>query len=260
MDDNLEESFVKSNLSDGVMTIEFFHPKSNSMPGTLLTVLAQHIRRAKNPETKVIVLKSAGAGAFCAGASFDELQAVSNEEEAFNFFMGFANVINEMRKSDKLIIARIHGKAVGGGVGIASAADYTIASEKAQVKLSELAIGIGPFTISPAVQRKIGTSAFTQLSVNATQWHSSDWAREKGLFAEVYPDTERLDAAVDRLSSTLSGNSNDAMTEMKKVFWAGCENWDQILTERARISARLVLTEHARNSIQKIREKLEKQK
>lgn len=256
MESNSERGYVKSNLSDGVLTIEFFHPKSNSMPGSLLTVLVQHLNRANRPEVRVIVLKSAGQGAFCAGASFDELLAVSNEEEAYHFFMGFANAINEMRKSEKLIIARVHGKAVGGGVGIVAAADYAIATEKADVKLSELAIGIGPFTISPAVERKMGMSAFSQLSINTTEWQNSRWALSKGLYADVYPDMESTDNAVNRLASTLSGYSNDAMREMKRVFWSGTENWESILSERASISARLVLTEQARSAIADIREKL----
>ncbi len=254
----IEEGYVKSSLSNGIYTVEFFHPKSNSMPGSLLSLLVQHLHRANTSDTKVIVLRSGGNGAFCAGASFDELLAVSNEEDAFRFFMGFANVMNEMRKSEKLIIARIHGKAVGGGVGIASAADYAIASDKAEIKLSELAIGIGPFTISPAVQRKLGISAFSQLSIDAGTWRNPQWAKEKGLFAEVYDTMERLDEAISRLAMTLSQYSSEAMAAMKKVFWSECESWDHLFEERAKISAHLLLSEHTRAAIGKIKEGMKK--
>lgn len=253
MADNLEEGYVKSSLSNGIYTIEFFHPKGNSLPGSLLSLLVQHLHRADGPGTKVIVLRSGGDGAFCGGASFDELISISNEEEAFHFFMGFANVINEMRKSDKLIIVRVHGKVVGGGVGIAAAGDYTIACEPAQVKLSELSLGIGPFTISPAVQRKIGISAFSQLAIDAGMWRSSQWAKIKALFSEVHPSVESMDESIERLSNVLSHYSSDAMTEMKRVFWAGYESWDDLLPQRARISARLLLNEHTKATLQKIK-------
>lgn len=256
--DNSDEGYVKSGLSNGIYTIEFFHPKGNSLPGSLLSLLVQHLHRANTPDTRVIVLRSSGSGAFCGGASFDELLSVSNEDEAFRFFMGFANVINEMRKSDKLIIVRVHGKTVGGGVGIAAAGDYVIAYEAADVKLSELSIGIGPFTISPAVQRKIGISAFSQLAIDAGMWRNSQWAKSKGLYAEVHPTIESMDESIERLSTTLSHYSSEAMTEMKRVFWTGSEDWDQILEQRAKISGHLILNEHTKNTIEKIREGLRK--
>lgn len=253
MIDHSSEGYVKSYSSNGIGTIEFFHPKGNSMPSSLLSVLVQHLHRAGTPDIKVIVLKSAGSGAFCGGASFDELSAVSNEEEGFKFFMGFANVINEIRKMEKLVIARVHGKCVGGGVGIAAVADYAIACEPAEVKLSELAIGIGPFVIGPAVQRKIGVSAYSQLSIDAELWRSSQWAKTKGLFAEVHPSVDSMDESIERLTNALSHYSPEAMAEMKRVFWSGTESWDKLLEERARISGRLILSPFARQAIDKFK-------
>lgn len=255
MAENAQEGYVKSHNASGVLTIEFYHPKSNSMPGSLLSVLVQHLHRANTPDIRVIVLKSAGNGAFCAGASFDELLAVSNEEEGFSFFMGFANVINEIRKSEKLVIARVQGKCVGGGVGIVAAADYAIGCELAEVKLSELAIGIGPFVIGPAVERKIGVSAFSQLAIDASMWRSGQWAKTKGLFAEMHPSVAGMDESVGRLASHLAHYSPRAMSEMKRIFWQGCESWDVLLAERARISGRLILSEEARTAIEAIRSK-----
>lgn len=206
-------------------------------------------------DTKVIVLRSAGDKAFCAGASFDELIAIRNEEEGLQFFSGFAQVINAIRVAPKFVIARVQGKCVGGGVGIAAAADYAIATEAAEVKLSELAVGIGPFVVGPAVERKIGNSAFSQLAIDATMWRSADWARRKGLFAEVHAQGDQLDEAVDRLARTLAHSSPEAMAEMKKIFWKGTENWDRLLMERAAISGRLVLSEFTRNAIEKFKKK-----
>lgn len=253
MTDNNDEGYVKSHHTHGITTIEFFHPKSNSMPSDLLAVLVQHLHRANVPSTKVIVIKSAGSGAFCAGASFDELINISNEAEGFHFFMGFANVINEMRKSEKLIIARIHGKCVGGGVGIAAAADYTIACELADVRLSELSIGIGPFVIGPAVQRKMGISAFSQLAIDAGMWRTAQWAKTKGLFAEVHPSVESMDESVERISNSLAKYSHEAMSEIKRVLWSSYTDWDELLMERARISGRLIMGPEAREAIAKAR-------
>ncbi len=250
------EPFVKSEIKNGVGYITFFHPQSNSMPGTQLSNLAVEIEKlGKDNSAKVIVLKSEGDKAFCAGASFDELIAIKDLETGKKFFSGFAHVINAMRKAPKFIIARVHGKAVGGGVGIASAADYTIAVEGASVKLSELAIGIGPFVVGPAVERKLGTSSFCQLAINATEWHSAQWAKEKGLYAEVFKSIEEMDTAISSLTEKLSRSNSEAMAQLKKVMWEGTENWDKLLLERAAISGQLVLSEFTINAINKFKKK-----
>lgn len=250
----MQESYVNTEEHRGVKTIEFFHPQSNSLPGKLLHELAAAITHAgEDPDTIVIVLRSAGEKAFCAGASFDELMAITNEDEGLRFFSGFAHVINAMRTCPKLMIGRIHGKCVGGGVGLAAAVDFAIATEAAEVKLSELAVGIGPFVVGPAVERKIGTSAFSQLAIDAGMWRSAEWARTKGLFAEVHKNTEAMDESVRRLADTLAHSSPRAMAEMKKVFWNGTEHWDQLLIDRAKISGRLVLSDFTKNAIAKFK-------
>ncbi|HEV7782213.1 MAG TPA: enoyl-CoA hydratase/isomerase family protein [Chitinophagaceae bacterium] len=247
----IKEGYVKTEFHKGITTIEFFHPQSNSLPGKILEELAQAIHGAGNDaDTKVVILRSAGEKAFCAGASFSELAAVKTNEQGLAFFSGFAHVINAMRTCPKFIIGRIHGKCVGGGVGIAAAVDYAIAVDAAEIKLSELAIGIGPFVVGPAVERKIGVSAFSQLAIDATMWRNGDWARRKGLFAELHPTIQDVDESIERLSSVLVHSSPRAMEEMKKVFWKGTEHWDRLLIERAAISGTLVLSEFSRQAIE----------
>ena len=248
--------YVKSETHKGITSIEFFHPQGNSLPGKILHELAVSIKHAgEDPDTSVIILRSAGEKAFCAGASFDELAAIRSEKEGSAFFSGFAEVINAMRLCPKFIIGRIHGKCVGGGVGLAASVDYAIASEAAEVRLSELAVGIGPFVVGPAVERKIGTSAFSQLSIDASHWRNADWARRKGLFAELHTSTEEMDESIQKLAINLSQSNPDAMSEMKKVFWKGTEHWDHLLVERAKISGRLVLSDFTRNALEKFNAK-----
>ncbi len=248
--------YVNSETHNGITTIEFFHPQSNSLPRRILEELANEIHTAgTDKETRVIVIRSGGEKAFCAGASFNELSAIDSEKKGFDFFSGFANVINAMRKCPRLIIGRIHGKCVGGGVGIAASVDYAIAVENVEVKLSELAIGIGPFVVGPVVERKIGTSAFSQLSIDATMWRNSDWARRKGLFAEVHPAIENMDESVSRLANQLAHSSPEAMLELKKIFWKGTEDWDELLFKRAEISGRLVLSNFSKEAIEKFKTK-----
>jgi methylglutaconyl-CoA hydratase len=250
------DAFVKTHNEHGITTIEFFHPQSNSLPGKILEELAREIHSAGLSEhTKVIVLKSAGDGAFCAGASFDELSSINNETEGLKFFSAFAHVINAMRKCKKIIIGRIHGKCVGGGVGLAAAVDYAIAVDKADIKLSELAVGIGPFVVGPAIERKIGVSAFSQLAIDAHLWRNAEWAKHKGLFAEVHSSIENMDESIYRLANSLSHSNPSAMEEMKKIFWKGTEHWDELLKERAAISGRLVLSEFTKNAIAKFKTK-----
>lgn len=242
---------VELRIENGIGTIEFMHPASNSLPGSLLKKLADTIEGAGNDEDiRVIVLKSSGDRAFCAGASFDELISIRDLEEGKKFFMGFANVINAMRKAPKFIIGRVQGKAVGGGVGLASAVDYCLATKYASVKLSELAIGIGPFVVGPAVERKVGKSGMSQLTIAATEWKSAEWARDRGLYAEIHQDAGALDEAVDTLAGKLATSNPQAMSELKKVFWSGTEVWDELLAERAALSGELVLSEFTRNAIE----------
>jgi methylglutaconyl-CoA hydratase len=204
---------------------------------------------AADERTKVLVLQSQGSKAFCAGASFDELISIQDLETGLAFFSGFAKVINACRKAPKLIIGRVQGRAVGGGVGLAAATDYCFATTRAEVKLSELAVGIGPFVVGPAVERKIGLSAMSELAINATEWRSAQWAKEKGLYTEIFEDEASLDLAIESLSSKLAGSNPEAMQELKNIFWQGTENWDQLLVERAAISGRLVLSEFTRKAI-----------
>lgn len=250
----LMEGHITSTLENGIATITFFHPQSNSMPGALLRKLAEEISKAgSDSAAKVIVLQSEGEKAFCAGASFDELISIKDLETGKVFFSGFAQVINAIRKAPKFVIARVQGKAVGGGVGIACAADYTLALDSASVKLSELAVGIGPFVVGPAVERKLGSAAFSALSINATEWQTAQWALEKGMYAQLLSSVQELDQEIKRLSQTLAASNPEAMAELKKVFWKGTENWDTLLIERAEISGRLVISEFTVKAITKFK-------
>lgn len=247
---------VNIEINNGIGTITFFHPQSNSLPGEILNLLAETITKAgENDDIKVIVLKSEGDRAFCAGASFDELISIEDFETGKIFFSGFAKVINAARKCPKLIIGRVQGKAVGGGVGVASAVDYCMATRFASVKLSELAIGIGPFVVGPAVERKIGVSAMSQLAIDATEWQTAQWAKEKGLFTEIFESAEEMDEAIQTLAEKLAGSNPEAMLLLKQIFWQGTEHWDELLDERAGMSGKLVLSDFTRNAINKFKNK-----
>lgn len=253
---NNTAAYTQTNIREHIGTITFFHPQSNALPAYQLKNIAAAIDAlAQDPEVRVLVLRSGGDRAFCAGASFDELVAVSNEEEGFAFFSGFAAVLNAMRRAPQFILARIQGKAVGGGVGIAAAADYAVATEFAAVKLSELAVGIGPFVVGPAVIRKIGLAAFTQLAINATVFQSAAWAKEKGLYAELYPQTDAMDAALNTLAHTLAASNPAAMRHLKQIAWKDTEHWEALLTQRAAISGELVLSEYTKKAIAQFRTK-----
>ncbi len=230
----------------------FFHPAQNSLPGDLLAKLADTITKAgNNEEVKVIILKSGGDRTFCAGASFNELISITDAGTGKVFFSGFANVINAMRKCPKFIIGRIQGKTVGGGVGIASATDYCMATKFAAIKLSELNVGIGPFVVGPAVERKLGTSGFSQIAIDANTFYEAEWARQKGLYNQVYDTLEELDEAVQKFTENLCNYNPEAMKEMKKVFWKGTEDWDKLLAERAVISGRLVLSDFTKETLKR---------
>lgn len=249
-------NYVNLETTNGIGTIEFFTEQSNSLPGDILKKLAETVTEAGNdPGIKVIILKSGGDRTFCAGASFDELLAIEDSKQGKEFFMGFANVINAMRKTPKFIIGRIQGKAVGGGIGLASATDYCFASKHAAIKLSELSLGIGPFVVGPAIERKVGLSAMSQMGINADEFYDPKWAHQKGLFAKLYDDVGSLDKAVNDLAQKLSGYNPEAMAALKKVFWQGTDHWDDLLADRAQASGTLVTSDFTKEFIQKFKSK-----
>lgn len=257
MTDATEQGFVDYSIDEkGIATVTFGHPMSNSLPGKILQKLADTIEKMGLDSTvKVIVLKSMGEKAFCAGASFDELISIKDLEIGQKFFSGFAKVINACRKCPKLIIGRVQGKAVGGGVGVASAIDYCLATKNADVKLSELAVGIGPFVVGPAVERKIGLAAMSELAINATEWRSADWAKRKGLFVEIFDDSHEMDKEIERLANQLANSNPEAMAMLKSIFWQGTEHWDTLLAERAGMSGKLVLSDFTVNAINSFKKK-----
>ena len=250
----MSDPYVKEDIQNGISTITFFHPAHNSLPGDILAKLAGTITVAgENDEVKVIILKSGGDRTFCAGASFKELININDAETGRVFFSGFANVINAMRKCPKFIIGRVQGKTVGGGVGVASATDYCMASKFASIKLSELNVGIGPFVVGPAVERKLGLTGMSQIAIDANTFYDAEWARQKGLYAQVYESTEALDEGVQAFAENLCTYNPEAMSEMKKIFWQGTEDWDTLLAERAVVSGRLVLSEFTKETLKRFK-------
>ncbi len=250
----MENGSLYTHIQNKIAVIEFFHPAGNSLPGELLARLAVAFDELSvNKDVNVIILKSEKETTFCAGASFDELSVISTVDDGKQFFLGFANVINAMRKCSKLIIGRVQGKSVGGGVGLAAACDYCFATEQASIKLSEFTIGIGPFVIAPVVTRKMGVAALSELTLDATNWQNAYWAKEKGLFAKVFESINEMDKEVDNLSLKLSKYNPEALKEMKKVLWEGTEHWDILLEERAKISGKLVLSESTKSALLKFK-------
>jgi methylglutaconyl-CoA hydratase len=244
---------VTLTIAEGVGTIRFSHPKSNSLPGVLLRRLADAITwMGRDPAARVIVLRSEGSRAFCAGASFDELVDIADEQEGTRFFSGFAQVILAMIRAPKLVIVRVQGRTTGGGVGIAAAADYAFAVEGASAKLSELAVGIGPFVVGPVIERRIGCGPYAAMAVDA-DWRDAAWCERHGLYARVFPDVADMDAELNALAGKLASSNPDAMAGMKRVFWEGTQHWEELLAARARMSGSLVLSEFTRAAIAKFK-------
>jgi len=245
-----DAGFVTADVADGVATVRFGHPKGNSLPSDVLRRLAATISElGADPNARVVILRSEGTGAFCAGASFAELQAIGDAAAGKEFFMGFARLILAMRRCPKLVLARVHGRTVGGGVGLVAASDYAFALRDASVRLSELAVGIGPFVVGPVIERKIGLGAFQTLAVDAATWRDAAWAERHGLYAQVLDSTNELDAVLDRLAHTLARSNPEAMAQLKSVFWQGTEHWDTLLDDRATMSGTLVLSDFTRRAI-----------
>lgn len=240
---------VQVSLDQGIASVEFHHPKKNSLPAELLRRLAEEVKRlADEPEARVLVLRSRGDGPFCAGASFDELTSIRTANQGKEFFMGFARLILAMKECPKFVLARIQGKAVGGGVGLAAAADYALAHQGAAVKLSELALGIGPFVVGPCVARKLGHGGFAAMAIDAG-WRDAGWAKARGLYCEVFESAADLDSAIEALARKLAGSSPEAMAQLKKALWHGTEQWDSLLEERAEMSGELVLSDFTARAI-----------
>ena len=249
-----ENGSLYTHIENKIATVEFGHPASNSFPSVLLDRLEEEIKKlSDNDEVNVILLKSEGEKAFCAGASFNELIEIEDFETGRHFFSGFANVINAMRSCKKLIVGRVQGKTVGGGVGLVAACDYAMATEAAAIKLSELSIGIGPFVIAPAVERKIGVDGLAELSLAAHEWKNAYWAKEKGLYAKVFDNIKELDQEVELFTEKLASYNPDALTQMKKTLWKNTDHWAHLLYENASVSGELVLSDFTKKALAKFR-------
>jgi len=247
------EGTVSTQVADGIGLIEFHHPKGNSLPGALLRALAAAVKAmGEDPAVRVIGLRSAGVGPFCAGASFDELVAISDATQGQEFFSGFSRVILAMIRAPKLVVTRVQGRAAGGAVGLIAASDYALASTKGWTKLSELAVGIGPFVVGPVIERKIGLAAYSQMAVDA-DWRDAAWSETAGLYARVLESEVLLEEAFTAQLRTLAASNPEAMALMKQVFWQGTERWESLLAERAAMSGRLVLSEFTRGAIAKFK-------
>lgn len=250
----MSDGYVKTGIEGGIATVTFHHPKSNSLPGHILRGMAEAITAAgKDPATRVIILRSDGDKAFCAGASFDELVAIEDETRGLDFFSGFAHVINAIRTVPVFVIGRIHSHCAGGGVGLACAVDIAYAHNGASARLSELAVGIGPFVVGPAVERKVGTGHFGLLSATPATRRSAQWCEQHGIYAEVLDTIEALDARIETHAKELAAYSPEAMADIKRVLWKGTEDWDDLLIERAKVSGRLVLSDFTREAIAKFK-------
>lgn len=252
---NATEAYIRrDDLNKGVTVLEFFHPKANSLPARMLEQLTDEIRKCSDDKrVQVVILQSGGEASFCAGASFQELTSLEDAESGKAFFMGFARLVNACRKCSKLIIGRVQGKAIGGGVGLAAAVDYCLASNEASVRLSELGIGIGPFVIEPVVTRRIGHAAFTTLCLDYERSKSAQWAHEKGLYNEIFYDPKALDFRVMELAHSLIATSQEARQALKSVFWSGCEDWDELLEERAALSGSLILSDFSKKALNRFK-------
>jgi enoyl-CoA hydratase/carnithine racemase len=245
----LDAGTVRYQVLDGVATIRFGHPKSNSLPGGLLAQLATAVARAgTDPDARVVVLRSEGTGPFCAGASFDEFRAVKTSEEGTKFFSGFAQVILAMIRCPRFVVTRVQGKTAGGGIGLVAASDYALAVPEAALKLSELAVGIGPFVVGPVIEKKIGLASYSALTVDA-DWRSAEWAQGVGLYSELLDTAPALDYRVEEFARKLAGYNPDAVKKLKEIFWAGTEAWPELLAARAEISGTLVLSDFTKRAI-----------
>jgi methylglutaconyl-CoA hydratase len=247
------EIYVKNTRKNNCGILEFRNPAGNSLQSNSLSEIRNNLLELEaDSQVKVIILQSVGSNAFCGGASLKEMKRLRDLEQATQFFMGFADVINTLRKLSKFVIARVHGKVVGGGVGVVAACDYAIATKNAYSKLSELSIGIGPYVIEPVVSRKIGLTAFSQLSFDAENWKSSDWSLNKGLFSEVVENQNELNNKLDEITNRISSYSPNAVKNLKQLYWKNTDLWDDLLPKNARITARLVLEEAAQKILKNL--------
>ena len=251
----MNQGYVDLKIENKIATLTFHHPKGNSLSSTLIKEMIENFNQlSDNENVNVIILKSKGEQAFCAGASFDELIEIDNFENGKKFFMNFANLINAIRNCKKLVIGRIHQKAVSREVGLVSVCDYTLATKNASLKLSELALGLGPFVVGPPIERKIGKEAFVEMSLDC-EWRSADWAKQQGFYHNVFETEAELDLNINKFADSLSERSQEALTSLKKVFWEGTDNWDELLEQRAENSGRLVVSEFTKIFIKDFKSK-----
>jgi methylglutaconyl-CoA hydratase len=245
--------FINYNIKDSVLHLEFGHPLGNSLPSNLLSGLKNSITTASTDDSiKVILLKSSG-NSFCGGASFNELVKIDNLEDATEFFMGFANLMLAIKECPKPVVAKVHGKSVGGGLGIIAASDWAIGTEKSSIRLSEISIGIGPFTIGPVLVRKIGVGNFQRLSLSA-DWIDSNWGLNSGLFQEIC-NSDALETVTESRIEHFKKLDPISFAENKKLMWSFSDITEDSLRVKASNVSKLLLNQNTQSILKSLTSK-----
>jgi methylglutaconyl-CoA hydratase len=190
--------------SDGVATLTLNRPEvHNAFDDQLIAQLTQRLRELDaDPHVRVVILAAAGKS-FSAGADLNWMKRMAGYSEAENLRDGIAlaELMHTLSTLRKPTIARVHGPAYGGGVGLVACCDIAIGTPAVAFSLTEVRLGLIPAVISPYVIAAIGERRARRYFLTAERFDAQE-ALRIGLLHEVV-DAEQLDSAVQGIAMQL---------------------------------------------------------
>jgi len=215
----MNESAIHCTVQDGTATLTLQRPQvHNAFDDVLIGELSARLRAlGEDPQVRVVVLGGAGRS-FCAGADLAWMRrmAAYGEQENRRDARALAELMHTLDTLSKPTVARVHGAAYGGGVGLVACCDIAIAADGARFCTSEARLGLAPAVISPYVVRAIGARAARRYFLTAAPFDASR-AHALGLVHEVV-DAGELDRAVAAVVAELHAGGPAAQTACKSLI------------------------------------------
>jgi methylglutaconyl-CoA hydratase len=211
---------LKQSLAGGVLTLTLDRPdKRNALSSAVVEALHAALERADlDAEVRVVVVRGAGKD-FCAGADLEELLASADAAPDVNEASArrLGAVFERMRALPKPVVAAVHGRALAGGAGLATACDIVLAAESAEFGYPEIRRGFVPAMVMAILRRLAGEKRAFELVASGRNVPARE-ALELGLVSRVIAD-DRFEAAVAEVASALATQSASAFAMTKRLFY-----------------------------------------
>jgi methylglutaconyl-CoA hydratase len=252
MEKNMKYQTLLVEIKHSIGIVWMNRPKlHNVFDETMISELIAAMRTLNDdPAVRAVVLAGAGSS-FCAGADLKWMQRMAGRpfEQNYADAMNFATLLSTIDTMQKPTIARVHGPAFAGGVGMVAVCDFAVAAFEAEFCLSEVRLGLIPSTIGPYVVRAMGERAARRYSLSAELFTAAE-AYRIGLLSDIASLAE-LDTRINELLGKLiqGGPAAQALSKEWLRAVAGVPIHSDLIKESATLLATTRASEEGREGI-----------